>query len=144
MGATRVLQRELVRAKCADSLGLVSSGADHDCGMSRSTGVYQASSTRGQSPLLPVHAAEHTPPPGIRPLAGRPWKSLRVVFVGLAARLPYGSAQGTTTIEQVAVAAGYSMRRPHQCLTGMEDLGLLEWTRGGPLRAAHTRGSVYQ
>jgi hypothetical protein len=68
---------------------------------------------------------------GWGPLAGRPWKGLRAVLTGLASRLPYGSAQGDTTIEQVASAAGYGLRWTRQCLTDLEDFGLIEWVRGG-------------
>ena len=68
---------------------------------------------------------------GWGPLAGKPWKGLRATLQGLAARLPYGSAQGPTTIEQIASASGYGMRWTRQCLTDLEDLGLITWQRGG-------------
>lgn len=68
---------------------------------------------------------------GWGPLAGTPWKGLRAVLQGLAARLPYGSAQGNTTIEQIASAAGYGLRWTRRMLTELENLGLITWVRGG-------------
>ena len=68
---------------------------------------------------------------GWGPLSGRPWKGLRAVLAGLAARLPYGAAQGATTIEQVAAAAGYGLRWTRQCLNDLESFGLISWERGG-------------
>lgn len=68
---------------------------------------------------------------GWGPLAGTPWKGARAVLAGLASRLNYLSGTGTTTIEQVAAAAGYGMRWTRQCLNDLEDMGLIEWRRGG-------------
>lgn len=68
---------------------------------------------------------------GWGPLAGAPWKGARAVLAGLASRLDYRSGTGTTTIEQVAAAAGYGLRWTRQCLTDLEDMGLITWHRGG-------------
>ncbi|MBW3068973.1 hypothetical protein GZ998_05525 [Actinomyces sp. 594] len=98
--------------------------------MSRSTGFRPR--RRKASPRWPLYMLLDTlRRQGWGPLDGRPWKGLRAVLVGLAARLPYGSAQGAATIEQVAAAAGYGLRWTRQCLTDLEDLGLIEWVRGG-------------
>lgn len=68
---------------------------------------------------------------GWGPLSGRPWKGLRAVLAGLAARLPYGAAQGAATIEQIAAAAGYGLRWTRQCLNDLASFGLISWERGG-------------
>lgn len=64
-------------------------------------------------------------------LAGREWQGVRTTLHALAARLPHRSGQGYTTAEQVAQAAGLSPRWVRRCLLLLEDLGVIEWTRGG-------------
>lgn len=68
---------------------------------------------------------------GWGPLDGRPWKGLRAVLRAVAARVDYRSGAGRTTVEQIAAAAGYSPRWTRQALTELEDMGLIEWVRGG-------------
>lgn len=102
----------------------------HYWGMTRSTGFRRT--PRTASAHWPLHLLMDTlKRQGWGPLAGRPWKGLRAVLAGLAARLPYRTAQGPATIEQIAAAAGYGLRWTRQCLTDLEDLELIRWVRGG-------------
>lgn len=64
-------------------------------------------------------------------LAGREWQGVRTTLHALVARLPYGSGQGFTTVEQVAASAGLSRRWVARCMDLLEQLGVIEWTRGG-------------
>ena len=64
-------------------------------------------------------------------LRGREWGGVRSVLAGLVARLPYGSAQDRVTVQQVADAAGISHRWARECLRRLEELGVIEWQRGG-------------
>lgn len=64
-------------------------------------------------------------------LSGAEWQGVRSVLSGLVARLPHKSAQGLTTAEQVAAAAGLSERWTRRCLDVLESIGLIEWRRGG-------------
>lgn len=64
-------------------------------------------------------------------LAGREWQGVRTTLHALASRLPHGSGQGFTTVEQVAASAGLSRRWVARCMDLLEQLGVIEWTRGG-------------
>lgn len=67
-------------------------------------------------------------------LAGRDMQAVRTTLAALADRLPHKSATGRTTVAQVADAAGLSERWTRRCMTVLEDLGLIEWQRGGVQR----------
>lgn len=64
-------------------------------------------------------------------LAGREWQGVRTTLHALAAQLPHKSGQGWSTAEQVAQAAGLSSRWVRRCLALLEDMGVVEWRRGG-------------
>lgn len=64
-------------------------------------------------------------------LAGREWQGVRTTLHALAAQLPHKSGQGWTTAHQVAEAAGLSERWVRRCLALLEDLGVIDWHRGG-------------
>lgn len=64
-------------------------------------------------------------------LAGREWQGVRTTLHALAAQLPHKSGQGWSTAEQVATAAGLSARWVRRCLALLEDMGVIEWRRGG-------------
>lgn len=68
---------------------------------------------------------------GWGPLDGKPWKGTRKVLEALVDLLPYRSAEGQTTIEQIASTACYGMRWTREALYTLEDLGLIAWERGG-------------
>lgn len=64
-------------------------------------------------------------------LAGRELQGIRTTLNALVAQLPHRSGEGITTAEQVAQAAGLSVRWVRRCLHYLEDLGLVIWRRGG-------------
>ena len=64
-------------------------------------------------------------------LAGADLRGVRITLSALSRILPDGSAQGTSTAEQIAAATGYSVRWTRRCLYALEDIGLLTWRRGG-------------
>lgn len=68
---------------------------------------------------------------GWGPLAGGALQGVRSTLQALVSQLPYGSAEGRSTAEQIALAAGLSGRWVRECLKALEDLGLITWTRGG-------------
>lgn len=69
---------------------------------------------------------------GWGPLAERELQGVRATLVGLVGTLPHGSAQGLVTVAQVADATGgLSTKWVARCLAVLEDMGLLEWRRGG-------------
>lgn len=68
---------------------------------------------------------------GWGPLDGREWKGLRAVLRAVAVRVDYRTGVGRATVEQIAAAACYGQRWTRQALTDLEDLGLIEWVRGG-------------
>lgn len=53
------------------------------------------------------------------------------VLRALASLLPHRSAEGKATACQVADAGSYSSRWTREALAELEDLGLVEWHRGG-------------
>lgn len=73
-------------------------------------------------------------------LAGREFHGLRAALRGLAQSLPWGSSAGYVTVADVAFRAGYSERWTALQLYRLEDLGLLQWDRGGVLRGTPVRG----
>jgi hypothetical protein len=64
-------------------------------------------------------------------LSGRAMQGVRSTLHALVATLPYGSGAGRATAYDVAMRAGLSLRWTARCLHLLEDLGLIEWTRGG-------------
>lgn len=64
-------------------------------------------------------------------LAGRENQGVRSVLRAVADFLPDKSAAGRVTALQIAAAAGLSERWTRRCLNILEDLGLIEWYRGG-------------
>lgn len=63
-------------------------------------------------------------------LTARAAAGLRTVLRALSDVLPHGSATGQTTAQQLADAAGLSERWVRRCLTLLEDMELITWTRG--------------
>ncbi|MEV0890303.1 hypothetical protein [Promicromonospora sp. NPDC050262] len=64
-------------------------------------------------------------------LAGREMQGVRSTLHALVAALPYGSGAGKATAYDVASRAGLSLKWTARCLHMLEDLGVIEWTRGG-------------
>ncbi|MFC8733584.1 hypothetical protein ACFT5B_14240 [Luteimicrobium sp. NPDC057192] len=64
-------------------------------------------------------------------LNGRSMQGVRSVLHGLVAQLPHRSAAGKATVMDIADRAGLSMKWTARCLHLLEDLGVIEWTRGG-------------
>ena len=63
-------------------------------------------------------------------LAGRRGGGYRAVLRALADLLPDRSATGLVTARQIADAAGMTERWTRHILTGLEEAGVLSWTRG--------------
>lgn len=73
-------------------------------------------------------------------LSGRSMQGVRSTLHGLVACLPYGSGAGKATAYDIAMRSGLSLRWTARCLHLLEDLGVIEWTRGGiDVTNAHTR-----
>src|SRR5262245_49949749 len=64
-------------------------------------------------------------------LRGRDLAAVRSVLLHLGLMLDGGSGTGTATVEQVAAKAGVSVGWTRTRLQILEELGLLEWRRGG-------------
>ena len=65
-------------------------------------------------------------------LAGRSNQGVRAYLKALTDLLPYKSGQGLCTAAQVMDAAGYTSDKwARVTLAKLEDLGVVEWTRGG-------------
>jgi hypothetical protein len=64
-------------------------------------------------------------------LSGRDMQGVRSTLHALVHALPYGSAAGKATAYDIASRAGLSLKWTTRCLHLLEDLGVLEWTRGG-------------
>lgn len=64
-------------------------------------------------------------------LRGRDMQGVRTTLQALVAHLPYGSGAGRGTVDDIVTRAGLSRRWVARCLHLLEDLGVLEWTRGG-------------
>jgi hypothetical protein len=64
-------------------------------------------------------------------LQGRSMQGVRSTLHGLVAILPYGSGAGKATAYDIASHAGLSLKWTSRCLHLLEDLGVIEWTRGG-------------
>lgn len=63
-------------------------------------------------------------------LAGYEYQAVRGTLLGLADCLPDLSARGQATVLQIQASAGVSERWIRRCLNVLEDLGVIEWTRG--------------
>lgn len=63
-------------------------------------------------------------------------KRQRAALRGLTLLLPHGSAAGLATAGQVGAVVGYSGRWMREGLADLEDLGLVEWHRGGVVDGA--------
>lgn len=63
-------------------------------------------------------------------LAGRDLHGVRATLRALSERIPDRSGQGLATAWQIATTSGYSERWTRVCLAYLEDLELIEWTRG--------------
>ncbi len=71
---------------------------------------------------------------GWGPLAERDMQGVRAVLVGLIGKLDHRSGAGMVTVAQVADATGgLSTKWVGRCMHVLEDLGLIEWRRGGVL-----------
>lgn len=70
-------------------------------------------------------------------------KRERAALRGLSLLLPHGSAAGRATCWQVGSAVGYSGRWMREALADLEDMGLLEWHRGG-VTAGAPQPSVFR
>lgn len=95
-------------------------------------------SKRSKRPFTPCTAGWKVRPmldrlrrQGYGPLAGAPHKGLRAVLHAIASRTDDRSGEGTMTIEQIATAAGYGRRWAREQVYVLEDLGIVEWARGG-------------
>lgn len=75
-------------------------------------------------------------------LQGRQWQGVRTTLYALAAQVDSRSGTGLATAEQVADCAGLSARWTRRCLNVLEDLGIIEWVRGG-IRAGKTLPSRF-
>lgn len=64
-------------------------------------------------------------------LSGRDMQGVRSTLHALVHALPYGSAAGKATAYDIASRAGLSLKWTTRCLHLLEDLGVVEWTRGG-------------
>ncbi len=65
-------------------------------------------------------------------LAGHSWKGARSILDALARSLPYKTASGYATAYQIAQrAGGMSERWTRRCLEFLEEIGLIQWNRGG-------------
>jgi hypothetical protein len=64
-------------------------------------------------------------------LAGRAMQGVRSTLHALVATLPYGSGAGKATAYDVSLRTGLSLKWTTRCLHLLEDLGIVEWTRGG-------------
>ena len=64
-------------------------------------------------------------------LSGRSMQGVRSTLHALVHALPYGSAKGKGTAYDIASRAGLSLKWTTRCLHMLEDLGVVEWTRGG-------------
>lgn len=70
-------------------------------------------------------------------------KRQRAALRGLSLLLPHGSAAGRATAGQVGRAVGYSGRWMREGLADLEELGLVEWHRGG-VEAGVPQPSVFR
>lgn len=66
-------------------------------------------------------------------LGTREHHGTRAVLAGLVRRLPYKSGEGLVTVSDVADAAGYGERWTRTRLQLLEQMGIIEWRRGGVL-----------
>lgn len=64
-------------------------------------------------------------------LAGTEFRGVRGVLAALTRTLDPKTAQGKATAWQIAERAGYTERWTRRCLQVLEELGLIEWDRGG-------------
>lgn len=80
---------------------------------------------------------------GWGPLAGGEHQGLRSVLYALTAKVNHYTGRGHTTAYQLADAAGLSERWTRVRLSQLEELGLIEWTRGGILRG-HRQPSYFK
>ena len=64
-------------------------------------------------------------------LHGRAMQGVRSTLQALVNALPFGSAAGKATVADIAERAGLSLKWTARCMALLEDLGVIEWTRGG-------------
>lgn len=64
-------------------------------------------------------------------LTGRVAGGVRATLRALADLLPHGSALGEVTANQIADASGLCNSWTRRCLSVLEDMGIITWTRGG-------------
>ncbi|WP_353708994.1 hypothetical protein ABRQ22_06735 [Cellulosimicrobium sp. ES-005] len=64
-------------------------------------------------------------------LHGRSMQGVRSTLHALVAALPFGSGAGKATVADIAARAGLTTKWVARCLRLLEDLGVIEWTRGG-------------
>lgn len=84
-------------------------------------------SAHAKTPLLLTSLANA----GWGELSGRDMQGVRSTLHALVHALPYGSAAGKATAYDIASRAGLSLKWTTRCLHLLEDLGVVEWTRGG-------------
>ena len=64
-------------------------------------------------------------------LAGPSLRGVRGLLQALTYQVAWKSAHGFTTVPQLSDASGYTQVWVRECLTVLEDLGVIEWRRGG-------------
>jgi len=76
-------------------------------------------------------------------LAGWELRGLRHILQGLINCLDFRSGRGFSTIGEIATKASYSQRWTAHCLNELEELGIIDWRRGGVI-AGKTQKSWFQ
>lgn len=63
-------------------------------------------------------------------LHGRKYQGVRSTLLALEGLLPHRSGEGRVTAWQISEAAGLSERWTRRCLSVLEELGIIRWSRG--------------
>lgn len=83
---------------------------------------------------------DHLADAGWGRLAGRAMRGRRTVLEVLVRQLGPLPGEGTTSVTQVALWAAYTVRHTRTCLKHLEQMGLVEWRRGGWRGEQHKQG----